>query len=165
MKPTLCLLLLLATVITKAQKVPVVDGAKTPDSIPDEIAIRLFLLSAAAPASGQSVQRELQRTKLLPLALAATDERVLVHVLAGFHDVATVLESRRAEARKAPNTSPRQLHERLIALDQEMNAVSLAAFRDLTSQLSPEAAARLRAHVLVDMKRKIRIVPPPLMQK
>ena len=87
----LCLCLLFTVSVSLSAQVGLINGAITPDLIPDSVAYRMVFLSLAEPSTASTEQVDRQHIKLSHLHLNQSDEQSLVTVLVLFQDQYTTM--------------------------------------------------------------------------
>ena len=126
-----------------------VDGAVTPELIPDAAAYSLFLSTAAEPLGATAEQTRRQRAKLGRAQLSEPDLLAMAPILATFQQQQQVLEqSFRAGA--SPVADVDSLRAQLVANTRAA----------LKSAITPDGLARLDALIQME-KRRMAIYPYP----
>ena len=130
----------------------IVDGAKSPDSIPDDVAYHLFL-TAIAPVAGESADMTKARDSFLRRAGLAIQDRQAV--LAGLGNLRSELADLSGQRdRVGSDADAAAKHAALKAAEDERVRVA----RDrLEEVLSAEGRARLDEHVRTHVKSRIKI--------
>ncbi len=137
-----------------------IDGSKTPDSIPDEIARRLFFKAIAEPSSRTIDQERRQRTKLRSIQLTEDDLNVMASTMGEFHDHMEQCEAEYSHAVAASTTSSAAFDNDAWQLRRD--SIVESAHATLQQQLSPLGLQRLEDYI---RSRKVHMVifPPPTM--
>jgi hypothetical protein len=65
-----------------------IDGAKNPELIPDEVALRMIVLAVAEPPDATEEQKARAQAKLNPIGLSEEDTIALLALLGEFHSQA-----------------------------------------------------------------------------
>jgi hypothetical protein len=123
-----------------------IDGAVTPNLIPDVVAFRMFFVAVAeTPAPGVIVSAK-QQAKLNPIGLSAADQSIIVQELVQFKAALTFINSgvQNATGAATPDTLTQSLIDRL------------------KSEMTAGAFQRLQAHVQSE-KRRMKVFPVPSM--
>jgi hypothetical protein len=143
---------------------PLADGAKNPELISDEVALRALLMTIATPTNNPTVsQAAALRAKVGRMKLDEADLTILAQGLGGFHGLATAQRARIAAAREIGQRSPSpSAFANIVAADRQLDTLVADSYRELLQSLSPAGAAKLQEH-LAYVKTKIKIVPPPNM--
>ena len=132
-------------------KLPIlVDGSKTPDQIPDELAYQHFVKAVAAHPSPSAQEQARQSAQLLPLQLSASDQQNLITTLAVFRTRLDQIEldaGQLLSAAPGPNT-PAQL----AGLKTQESALLTNTLSDLRLSLSPEGTNHLDQYVRTHVK-------------
>lgn len=128
-----------------------IDGAKTPDLIPEDAAWRIFIVSVAEPEHPTPHQLNRMMVKLNRVRLNSSDMGVLMRLLANFHKQFTAIRAE-TSAQGSRVSESRKLPERLFSTTRT----------ELLTQLSIEGANLLQQHVL-SLRAKIKAVPFPAM--
>jgi hypothetical protein len=134
----------------------IVDGAATPEAIPDDVAFRHFV-RAAAIADRASARDLARREGLLARAgLSAADRLAFAGALRGLRQT---LDTTSREVQQLSPESLFEVSSRIRLADlrgREVAAIDAARSR-LETSLSPEGLSRLDVHVREDIKRRIKI--------
>jgi len=122
-----------------------IDGAKTPDQIPDVVAYRLFFVSVAVPPSATADKQERQRTYLARIGLGDPDLAALIAKLTDFY-------AQYADFRKRENDAADQTRAKGMPVDVRASVVRRDALvqsirNELKSALTPAGMELLDAHV------------------
>lgn len=140
--------------VHSAPDLPVlVDGAKTPDRIPDELAYAHFLAAVAVEEDAPEEARKRQAALLLPLALEASERQTFGRILAGLKLRLNETEAGLQEA--ARDAQDAQAPARIAALLDQRKQVMSAAVAEIRRSLSPEAVERLERHIRSRVKPRI----------
>jgi hypothetical protein len=133
----------------------VLDGARTPELIPDEQAIRVLVLNLARTDDWEDPAI---RTRLASLGLSAADLAVLTQELTRLRSLLLGFE---AEAKSAASVAPRTTDsaERVRAAVRGLSASALGTYQTVLDRVSPDGRAHLEAY-LAREKRNIRILAP-----
>lgn len=128
----------------------VVDGAKTPQLVPDDLAYYHFILAVATP-SNPSIEQVSRRTRELSHArLSQSDAAALVSALTG---VSEELD-RISIGRQQHNTTPERNDSLEVLKLREAQVLEAARARVQTS-LTASGLARLESHIQEHVKRNI----------
>lgn len=148
----LCLLLSFAAGVglfaqnTKLLPPGAIDGAVTPNLIPDVVAFRLFFIAVAETPAPDVIVSAKQQAKLNPIGLSAADQSIIVQELGQFK---TTLTSGQAATQSASGPS-------------FIDTVTQSTVDRLKSQMTAGGFLRLQAHVQSE-KKHIKAFPVPLM--
>jgi len=140
--------------VHSAPDLPVlVDGAKTPDRIPDELAYAHFLVAVAVEEDAPEEDRNRQAALLLPLDLEANERQLLVAILGRLK---LKLNETEASLRDAAGAAQDPQTSRRVAtiLEQRKQAIA-AAVAEIRRSLSPSVVDRLDRHIQNRVKPKI----------
>lgn len=132
----------------------VVDGSKTPDRIPDDLAYRHFILAIAEhqnPTQSELTRREM---RLAPIDLSKNDHDVCISALTGLRERLDAIEAARAAA-FANNTTTRD--SALTSLKAQEDA-AIAGVRLALRGMSSDGQSRLDGYIKTHVKRCIRIL-------
>jgi hypothetical protein len=142
---------------------PVIDGAKTPELIPDDVALRTLLGTIALPAAPSLKEQARVNSKLQLLGLDAQDQQVLTQELRLYYTASAERKQRMASIRQSVgiNYGP-TTWTALVQEDQALSRLAVDTYSMLLTALSPAGALRLQEHV-AQIKTKIKITPPPNM--
>jgi hypothetical protein len=103
---------------------PLATGAESPESIPDEVALRALFLHIVVPPNPDAGQTARLRIKAGHIMLDEEDFKVLTDELGRFHGLLSAQNARIAAARDAARLSPTQLtFATLTQADRELSAV------------------------------------------
>jgi hypothetical protein len=129
----------------------VVDGANTPESVPDDIAYYHFIMATAATANPSTEEVARRARELDRVGLSNEDSAALVAALAGVREGLNEIDVAR-HVTGSVETEPklRSLKERETALLED-------ARTRLLSTLSARGLARVESYVQEEVKRHIRI--------
>ena len=140
-----------------------VDGAKTPELIPDHTAYLLIFRAIAEPEDANEFQKARARAKIIRAGLDENDTLAFLNAVTGFQ---RQLEKLDAEAAKIyeripfpypghPNTSDWQ---KLVELDKKKELLITSTITLLSARLSAEGMRKLHAFVQEE-KRGMKILP------
>jgi hypothetical protein len=125
-----------------------VDGSKTPDKIPDNLAYQHFFAAVAAHPSPSAQELARQNAQLLPLNLSTADRQNLVQALAvfrtGLDPIGAALRSQPTPAQAA---SLRQQKDELLANARTALSSSLTA--DGLGKLDEYVKTRVKKHIII----------------
>jgi hypothetical protein len=142
---------------------PVIDGAKTPGRIPDEVAFRTLLGTIALPAAPSAKEQARVNSKLQLLGLDAHDQQVLTQELRLYYTASAERKQRMDSIRQSVGINYGQTTwTALVQEDQALSRLAVDTYSRLLTALSPAGALRLQEHV-AQIKTKIKITPPPNM--
>jgi len=128
-----------------------IDGAVSPERIPDSLAIRLFFSAVTAPKSANTQGQARQDAQLKPLQFSPTDLKTMKFHLAEFNDRRAQLSQNTGTSSQAPAQA-----------GGGIQAIADDEFAHLQQDLSADALSRFTAHVRNE-KRHMKIYPPPMM--
>lgn len=124
-----------------------IDGSKTPEQIPDDVAYRLFFRAVSEPSNASPAQRERLRVKLLRAQLSDADLTPLVEALGNYHD-----------GREAWERSYQQALSKSGALNASTVNAQFVAERDvLIKNTRDSIAARLSANGFIQLDRLVQM--------
>lgn len=130
-----------------------VDGARTPEAIPDGLAYTHFLAAIALEAGAPEEARKRQAAQLLPLGLEPEHQealkRILAHLKAGLNETERGLQ----EASRGVQTL--EASQRIAALLARRAQLPAAAVEEIRRALPEEALALIEEHVRTHVKRRI----------
>jgi hypothetical protein len=133
-----------------------INGALTPQLIPDSTAYRMFFLAIAEPANAKPDRLARQQAMLSRLRLSPSDLAAIFSTLANFHSQAQALGLTAGATSVAAGTNP-------AVYNAQCDSVVDAAHEALRSSLSVAGFARLEAYVQSE-KRHMIIFPSPSME-
>jgi hypothetical protein len=137
-----------------------IDGAKTPELIPDETAWRMVFLGIAEPEAATEEQKARAQAKIASIGLNKQDAEAFLYMLSQFQ---TRLDGLTAQMVEIQNRSPmmhplstdaEQMRE-LLEQTYQLYADTTAA---LPAKLSPEGLEKLQAY-MQETKRTTKIIP------
>lgn len=135
----------------------VVNGAETPDRIPDTLAYAHFFIAVAEPDEPSPAQVARRKALMAPVGLSKRDETALVDALKGLRaDLDRIAEEVR-EMSAAPSPSQRRLLDLRL---ERTRALGEARTRVVTA-LSADGAPRLANYIRTSVKPKIAIYGDP----
>jgi hypothetical protein len=124
----------------------VVDGAKAPDRIPDNLAYQHFFAAVSAHPFPSAQELGRQRAQLFALHLSEADQQNLVQALAVFR---TGLDPLEAALRAQP--SPAQA----ASLRQQKDSLLTNAMTDIRSSLTADGFGKLDQYIKTQVKQHI----------
>jgi len=140
--------------VHSAPDLPVlVDGAKTPDRIPDELAYAHFLTAVVVEENAPEEARNRQAALLLPLALEAGERELLGTMLGRLKLRLNETEASLRDAAGA--TQDPQTSRRIAAILEQRKQVIAAAVAEIRRSFSPAVVDRLDRHIQNRVKPKI----------
>ncbi len=126
-----------------------IDGAVTPELVPDSVAYNLFFSSVAEPLNGTPAQQSRERAKLARAQLSEADVLAIIPILANFQQSQLAMEqSFKSGAQPPADLDP--LRAQLVTASRE----------SMKTALTVEGLARLDALIQVE-KRHMAIYPFP----
>ncbi len=132
----------------------VVDGAKFPDRIPDDLAYRHFILSIAERRDSGLLEIKGRETRLKAAGLSDNDKNVVLVAVDGLREELNAIEA----ARRAALASSSVSRDRELASLKAREERAFAAVIMRLGLLSPEGKVRLEQHVRTHVKKRIVIV-------
>jgi hypothetical protein len=135
----------------------VIDGFKNPEQIPDETALRLWLVNVSVGPNATDEERRIQGLKLSKLQFThPADHLALIPVLAEFKANYTSLINRYNEQQQAAwargrVTLGQQQSDRKLFLQQVDDLVATTRTA-ISKQLSPTGMTTIAAHVWTEKK-------------
>lgn len=143
-----------------------IDGAKNPELIPDEVALRMIVLAVAESADAPPEAKARARAKLNPIGLSDEDATAVLDLLADYQSQADAVGQQEAAVLlSAPMPHPDSTaYKQLVDLGKQKNDLVTSAVAALPMKLSAEGRQKLAAF-LPQAKRGMKIIPTPPMQK
>lgn len=137
-----------------------IDGAKNPELIPNEVALRMIVLAVAEPADATEAQKGRALAKLSPIGLSKEDTIAFLGLLADFHSQAKALDEQSAQIyARTPIPHPDSVdYEQLVDLGAQKNKVLNDTVAAIPARLSAEGLQKLAAF-LPEAKKGIKIIP------
>lgn len=157
------------------QPIGPIDGAENPELIPDHVAYSLLfrLISRHhTPAENKSTRAYVRGMGLGKQnckdcqSIGAGDEDIntLIAVADEFERRVGALDIQASELRERGGSQPPpEIRNQLMGLQKQHEALVAETIASLPTRLSPEAMERVAKHVSERMKRKMKIVPGPVM--
>jgi hypothetical protein len=122
-----------------------VDGSRTPESVPDVIAERVFIRSLAYPDRRDAV--------LMRVRLAANDRTALVNALGTAPARITEIADQRKALGRSDSTGS---SEARAALKAEEDQLLDATYSRVVSSLTNSGSSRVSEYVNVEVKRRLK---------
>ena len=143
-----------------------IDGAKNPELIPDEVALRMVVLSVAEPPDANEEQIKRERAKLNPIGLSEEDTIALLTLLADFRAQADVIDKLAAEVYvRAPSPHPNSTdYQRLVDLGTQQSHLVTNAVAALPARLTSNGYQKLLLY-LPEAKKGMKMTNETLMPK
>jgi hypothetical protein len=129
-----------------------VDGAKTPTQIPDNVAYRHYLKAIAAHPVPTTYEQGRQAAQLLSLGLLPNDEKVLIATLAPLRTQLDLIESTRAGIQQGPNAGAQ-----FADLNDQEDALVATTLQSLRTSLTVAGMYRVDQYVKTHVKAHIKI--------
>jgi hypothetical protein len=137
-----------------------IDGAKNPELIPDEVALRMIVLAVAEPADATEAQKERALAKLNPIGLSEEDTVAFLNLLAEFQGQADALDKQAAEVYlRAPFPHPASTDYReLLELGKQKVQLLRNTVAAIPACISEEGLLKLTVY-LPEAKRGMKVLP------
>lgn len=140
-----------------------VDGSKTPELIPDEAAIQMFILSLAAPDNGTPAQDARIRAAVMRSDLREGDIQIVKGKISEVHaQMRTLVTGIEDIHRRMGTNPPTAARQDLVNQHTQIRTLALATYNGMLASLSGEGAGKLRQHIQY-VKTRIKLIPPPPM--
>jgi hypothetical protein len=138
----------------------IIDGAKNPGLIPDEVAYRLVLLALAEPQDASDAQKARFRAKIASAGLNEDDTEALRLILAALQKQ---LDALNAQANQILARDPLPYagtpdYQQLADLAKQRGPVFAEAMSALPARLSVDGVSRLETYVQSE-KRRMKYLP------
>jgi hypothetical protein len=137
-----------------ASRTTVIDGSKTPELIPDELAYRHFIRATASSASAKDVER---REVFLTQAGFSASDREAYRVAVG-----NVAEELKSVEQQRKTAGPSQSASSLAGFKRTEDQAIAAAQNRIQGALSADGRAKLTNHIRQRVKRQIRMFSSPM---
>lgn len=142
---------------------PIADGSKDPNSISDDVALRVLFTSLALPANPSPQESARLRTKIHRMNLSDDDTQLLIKEITDLSSRARNQNTQIAVARQVAYNQPSAATQNaVLEADQQLQVIIQDSYNRLLQVFSSEGASKLQAH-LAYIKTKIKIIPPPKM--
>lgn len=133
-----------------ATKLPlIVDGERTPDQIPDDVAYRHFVSVTAVPGAASPGDIHRRNSILSGVGLSPEDQAAYVSAASGVRDALNDIDYQMRNARDKAAVADELRAQKRVVLD--------SAAERIRSSLTVDGLARLQQHIKERVKRKIRI--------
>jgi hypothetical protein len=132
----------------------IVDGSKTPDRIPDDLAYHHFVLAVAErqnPSKEEFTRREL---RLRPVGLSKNDQDLCISALAGLREELDAVET----ARRAVIADAGATNDSALASLKARQDAAVAKVRAALRNMSVEGQSLLDGYIKTHVKRHITIL-------
>lgn len=151
-----------ALTATKATQDPpgTIDGAVTPELIPDDVAYSLFFNFVAG--RGTEKAKNSLKSYMTQVQLGNIDLEALMSTSDEYQRALNAIDSQSTLDR----TSHKSIHDietQLNELKQRKLALVNEKVKSLPDRLGPSGAENVRRHVMKYIKRKVKIIPGPVM--
>lgn len=130
-----------------------VDGDRTPEAVPDDLAYAHFLAAIALEQDAPEDARKRQAAQLLPLGLEPEHQEALKRILA--HLKAGLNETERGLQEASRGVQPPESSRRIASLLEQRRQLAAAAVGEIRRSLPEQAFARIDNHVRTHVKRRI----------
>lgn len=139
----------------KANPPGTIDGAKTPDLIPDAKAYEIFLLSVAIPPISSEFEKSSAKSKFKRAELEDSDTEAVMKILDVFYSKwqHIVMEEKQLREKNATD-------KEFNLLQEKANKLMEATRLQFASQLSQKGNENLHSHI-IGLKQKIKIFTQP----
>jgi len=132
-----------------------VDGSKTPESIPDDLAWEHYFIAVSEKPNAGPVERERQKYKLRWLQLPEADRDKLIDELGRFRLEYERIERLRTQVSEVRTSAPSATLPQIDAVRAMESQLSASTLKNLGSLLSEEGRKKLETFVKTDVKRRI----------
>ncbi len=137
--------------------VPLVDGSKTPDQIPDDLAYRHFILAIAEHQNPSQHEYKRRDTRLDPIGFSKQDHDSCIFALAGLREELDAIEADRKTIQVTAAPGDPGVQSRLTALKSQEGS-AIAKVRSALRGLSAAGQALLENYIKVHVKTHIVIL-------
>lgn len=137
-----------------------IDGAKNPELIPDEVALRMIVLAVAEPADATDEAKERARAKLNPVGFNEDDAAAFLGLLGEFQTQADGLDKQAAVIflrAPIPHTASTD-YQALLDLGRQKEQLVADTVAALPARLSADGLEKLQAF-LPEGKKGMKIIP------
>jgi tRNA-binding EMAP/Myf-like protein len=136
-----------------------IDGAKNPEMIPDDVALRMIVLAVAEPTNASEEQKQRARAKIASIGLSDEDAAAFLALLAQFQDEVDAVDKRVAEIYQAtPFPDPAStVYKELVDLGNQKDQLATDAVAAIPAKLSQNGLTKLGAF-LPQAKRGMKII-------
>lgn len=138
-----------------------IDGSVSPHLIPDDVAYSLFFNFVA----GRGTEREKNSLKsyMQQTQLGDVDLEVLISVSQEYQNALNNIDTQQSSLARANHQNLRDIETQLNDLQQRRVGLIKNKVKSLPNRLGETGAANVRHHVMEYIKRKVKIVPGPVM--
>ncbi len=142
-----------------AQLSVIVDGAKSPDQIPDDLAYQHFFIAVSVPAAPSALEKARQAAQFLPIQLSPVDQEVVGSAVTIFRDQFDQIEA--AIAKLANTNLDPSLAAQIVSLRTQQKGLAGVALASIRKSITPDGAGRLDQHINAQVKTHIVIYGSP----
>lgn len=137
-----------------------IDGAKDPELIPDDVALRMIVLAVAEPTDATEEMKERAQAKLNPIGLSEDDTAAFLGLLAEYQTQVDALDKQVSDIYvRAPIPDPASTdYKQLLELGKQKYQLTSDAVAAIPVKLSEDGLLRLQAY-LPQAKKGIKIIP------
>jgi hypothetical protein len=150
---------------SSSSSVVAISGAEHPELIPDQDALKVFLIATMEPPDASESQRQRLRAKVKTIGLTETDEMIFITAVDAFYPIWRVYQSKTEQLLQGFNSSSdggQSTTAQMMETQRGIDNVVAATLSDLLGRLTPDGRSKLRAR-LAAVKAKMQIVPAPPM--
>lgn len=138
-----------------------IDGAFTPELIPDDVAYSLFFNFVAG--RGTEKQKNSLKSYMQQVQLGDIDVEALISTSQEYQQALNALDSQQSALGRANHQSMRDIETQQNELKQRKLALVNEKVESLPNRLGIAGAENVRRHVMEYIKRKVKIIPGPVM--
>jgi hypothetical protein len=137
-----------------------IDGAKTPDLIPDDVALRMIVLAVAEPTDASDEAKERARAKIAPIGFSEEDAAAFLNLLAEYQDQVDAVDKQVAEVyERTPIPDPAStVYKQLLDLGKQKDRLTNDNVAAIPAKLSQDGLLMLSAY-LPEAKKGMKIIP------
>jgi hypothetical protein len=133
-----------------------IDGSKSPGSVPDELAYKLFILSTLPPTEDTKLSLKLRQLRMAKLGFDASDQETYLRIVKVAANTINKNTAKRNALAKTQGPSVETRAAMKMLKNQDEHALDYAK-KQLDTLLTPEARQRFESYIQNDVKTKVKI--------
>ncbi|SRR6266851_3652320 len=137
-----------------------IDGAITPELIPDDVAYSLFFNFLAG--RGTEKEKNSLRAYMQQVQLGDIDLEALISTSQEYQNALNNIDTQQSALARANHQDLRGIETQLNELQQRRLVLLNEKVQSLPNRLGKTGAANIQRHVMEYIKRKVKIIPGPM---
>ncbi len=138
-----------------------IDGAVTPELIPDDVAYSLFLNFVGGRETEKA--KNALKSYMQQVQLGDVDLEALISTSQEYQQALNTIDNQQSLIVRANHKSIRDIETQLNEFKQRKLALVNEKVESLPNRLGKAGAENVRRHVMEHVKRKVKIIPGPVM--